>query len=131
MKNLPFIYWIVTNEKIDIMKKSFFCILLIWSLITSLTTKADTIDGWIVKRNELTIVNSNEVLIVHSNQPMRVNVASFCDGDTLQILYWTDCGLERKKWFYTFKDSNNVFIDKFTNSIDSSMRSIQPLGKTF
>jgi hypothetical protein len=62
---------------------------------------------------------------------MLINLYSFADSDTLQICYWTDSGMERYKWFYTFKDSNNVFIDKFINPIDSSIRCYPTPCKTF
>lgn len=113
------------------MKRLFFIVLLTWSFINPFTGKADTIDVWLVKRNGQTIINSNQMLIVYSNQPMQVNLSAFSDSDTLQILYWTDSGIERQKWFYTFKDSNNVFIEKFTNPIDSSVRCIPAPCKTF
>jgi len=51
---------------------------------------------------------------------MKINLSSFADTDTLQICYWTDSGLERYKWYYVFKDANNLTLDKFINPIDSS-----------
>ncbi len=113
------------------MYRVFIYCFLIWSLTHSITAQADTIDVWIVKRNGLTIINSNQMLIVYDNRPMEINISSYADSDTLQIIYWTDSGLELNTWFYTFKDTNNVFIDKFTNPIDSTIRCFPTPCTTF
>jgi len=83
---------------------------------------ADTIDVWTIRRNNEIIIRSNQMLIVHSNQPMQVNLSTFSDNDTLKIYYWTDTDGESMMWHYIFKDANDLFIDKFTNEIDSSIR---------
>jgi hypothetical protein len=109
----------------------FFIGLIICCITNSGTCYADTIDVWTVKRNGKDIIHSNQMQIVHGNQPMEVNLATFSDRDTLKIFYWTDSGGEELLWNYIFKDSNDVFIDKFTNAIDSTARCFPSPCKTF
>jgi hypothetical protein len=103
-----------------------FIVLTFCLLNSSFDTKADTIDVWQVRRNGKLIINSNEVLIAIKNQPMIISLSLFETNDTIQIEYWTDSRLEEHKWHFYFKDSNNVLLCTYTNSIDSSMRCIPP-----
>jgi hypothetical protein len=103
----------------------------IFCLTISHATFADTVDVWTVKVNGKIVVNSNQTEIAFRNHPIQINLSLFNDSDTLQICYWTDSGMERYKWFYTLRDSINVFIDKFTNPIDSSIRCYPTPCKTF
>src|SRR5450432_3804854 len=102
------------------MIRLFFIGIFIFCLSKPIRTFADTVDVWTVKLNGKAIINSNQTDILYFKHPMKINLSSFVDSDTLQICYWTDSGLERYKWYYLFKDANNLMLDKFTNSIDSS-----------
>ena len=102
------------------MTKSFLVGLTFFCLFNPVTTFADTVDVWTVKLNGKAIINSNQTDILYFKHPMKINLSSFADTDTLQICYWTDSGLERYKWYYVFKDANNLTLDKFINPIDSS-----------
>ena len=62
------------------------------------------------------------MLIVRENKPMEVNVTTFSDFDTLKLYYWADGGAHELKWHYIFKDSNDLFLRKYINAIDSSIR---------
>ena len=97
-----------------------YAVLTIICLTSSLHSFADTVDVWTVERNGKTIINSNETEILYGNHPMQIHLASFADTDTLQIVYWTDSGLQRYKWFYIFKDDVNSVLSKFENEIDST-----------
>lgn len=95
---------------------------LLCMFITPYLIVADTIDVWFIKRNNEIIFRSNQMLIVHKNEPMQINLYHFSDNDTIKICYWTDGGGEDMKWHFILKDSNDYFLDKFTNAIDSSIR---------
>jgi len=111
--------------------KLIFALLTIICVTRSLNSFADTVDVWTVKRNGKTIINSNQTEILYGNHPMQIHLASFSDTDTLQIVYWTDSGLERYKWFYIFKDIDNSILRKFENAIDSARKCYPTPCKTF
>ena len=102
--------------------KLFFIGLTVFCSLNSARSLADTVDVWTVKLNGKAIINSNQTDILYFKHPMKINLSSFADSDILQICYWTDSGLERYKWYYLFKDANNLMLGKFTNLIDSSNR---------
>lgn len=113
------------------MTKIFFVRLTLFCFLNPTTTFADTVDVWTVKLNGKVIINSNQTDILYFNHPMIINLSSFKDNDTLQICYRTDSFLELFKWYYIFKDSNNVTIDKFTHTVDSSSRKAFYNGKNY
>ena len=101
------------------MTKLFLIGLTVFCFLNPATTFADTVDVWTVKLNGKAIINSNQTDILYFKHPMKINLSSFADSDTLQICYWTDSGLERYKWYYIFKNASNLTLDKFTNPINS------------
>ncbi len=113
------------------MTRLLFVLLTVLCLVSSLNIYSDTVDVWTVKRNGKTIINSNETEILYGKHPMQIHLASFADTDTLQIIYWTDSGLERFKWFYVFKSPDNLILNKFVNPIDSTAKCYPTPCKTF
>ena len=113
------------------MTRFIFIGLFILCLSHPIKTFADTVDVWTIKLNGKVIINSNQTDILYGNHPMKINLSSLKDIDTLQIYYWTDSGLERYKWYYFLKDANNSILDKFTNQIDSLNRGIYSDRKNY
>ena len=102
------------------MTKLFLIGMTVFCFLNPVITFADTVDVWTVKLNGKAIINSNQTDILYYKHPMKINLSSFADTDTLLICYWTDSGMEKYKWYYIFKHTNNLILEKFTNLIDSS-----------
>jgi hypothetical protein len=99
--------------------------LIIFAFTLGLSTSSfaalrDTVDYWTVTINGRLLINSNITAIMYE-YPMKVEMSSFSDNDTLRICFWTDHGSERLKWHFILKDTNDSIIGTFTNSIDSAL----------
>ena len=99
--------------------------ILIHFLAHSSFVKGDTIDVWLLKINDEVVFNSN-LNLINSDQPMTFSISGKNQSDTLKIYFWTDSGQEKEKWSLVFKDSNDIYIGKFTNPIDSTIKCFPP-----
>jgi len=108
-----------------------FTVMLVFCLTNFHYSHADTIDVWMVKLNGKAIIKSNEMEITYWNHPMQIHLSTYNDNDTLQITYGTDCGMERYKWYYFFKNASDSIIGKYENAIDSTGKCFPTPCKTF
>lgn len=103
----------------------------VFCLSNPIRTFADTIDVWIIKLNGKAIINSNQTDILYFSHPMKIDLSTLKDNDTLEICYKTDSFLELYKWYYIFKDSSNSTLRKFTHNVDSSSSKAYFNGKNY
>lgn len=85
-------------------------LLLVFVTLIGYTASADTIDVWTVRRNGKPFINSNA-----NDIPMNVDLSKLSINDTLEVGFWTDCGMHNFPWRFSMWDGKWNFLAEYHN----------------